>query len=128
MFTEPVTFDTTYNDLYASTKEGIGAFLGNRSIVIHRSDTSRLVCANIVPVTNTDDSGEDGSDSGEYGEGEDTNLPKTSGTTTGSPGASNTTSPTKLPEPAPFTGAAANYGVSAALAMVGVVAGLMAAL
>ncbi|KAI5858075.1 superoxide dismutase, partial [Tricharina praecox] len=45
-----VDYSTSYNDLYASTKEGLGAFLGNRSIVIHRNDANktRLACVNIV--------------------------------------------------------------------------------
>ena len=42
------SFDDKYTELYASTKEGIGAFLGNRSIVIHRGDDkkTRLACTN----------------------------------------------------------------------------------
>ncbi|AOW04846.1 superoxide dismutase [Yarrowia lipolytica] len=40
-------FHTEYTELYASTKDGIGAFLGNVSVVIHAPNTSRLACANI---------------------------------------------------------------------------------
>ena len=37
-----------YYDLYASTKDGIGAFFGNRSIVVHAFNTTRLNCANFT--------------------------------------------------------------------------------
>jgi hypothetical protein len=39
-------FEFTYTDAYASTLEGIGAFFGNRSVVIHYSNATRLTCAN----------------------------------------------------------------------------------
>jgi hypothetical protein len=35
-------------DNYISTKPGIGAFLGNRSIVIHNASGGRIACANIT--------------------------------------------------------------------------------
>lgn len=40
-------FHTKYTELYASTKDGIGAFLGNVSVVIHAPNTTRLACANV---------------------------------------------------------------------------------
>lgn len=40
-------FHDHYTELYASTKEGIGAFLGNVSVVIHAPNSSRLACSNI---------------------------------------------------------------------------------
>lgn len=45
-----VPYSKSYNDLYASTKPGIGAFFGNRSIVIHAGDEAktRIACANFV--------------------------------------------------------------------------------
>jgi hypothetical protein len=36
----------TYNDLYASTKPGLGSFFGNRSIVVHFKNKTRIACAN----------------------------------------------------------------------------------
>jgi hypothetical protein len=39
-------YEITYHDLYASTKEGIGAFFGNRSIVVHYPNKTRISCAN----------------------------------------------------------------------------------
>ena len=33
-------------ELYTSTASGPGAFFGNRSIVIHSANTTRLTCAN----------------------------------------------------------------------------------
>ncbi|KAL9130598.1 MAG: hypothetical protein Q9217_001258 [Psora testacea] len=41
-------FQTSYLDLYSATKQGLGAFLGNRSIVVHTSNATRLTCANFV--------------------------------------------------------------------------------
>jgi len=43
-------FQTTYLDLYTSTQPGVGSFFGNRSIVIHSSNTTRLTCANFTLV------------------------------------------------------------------------------
>ncbi|KAM0336002.1 hypothetical protein ACHAPQ_004619 [Fusarium lateritium] len=50
-------FKMEYVDYYASTKEGIGAFFGNRSFVLHYANKTRLTCANFVsqikpPATN----------------------------------------------------------------------------
>lgn len=50
-------FQAEYVDYYASTKEGIGAFFGNRSFVLHYANKTRLTCANFVsqirpPATN----------------------------------------------------------------------------
>ncbi|KAK4461864.1 superoxide dismutase, partial [Cladorrhinum samala] len=39
------TFEATYTDLYASTQEGLGAFFGNRSIVFHYPNKTRITCA-----------------------------------------------------------------------------------
>lgn len=47
-----VTFTADYTDLYISTKEGLGAFIGNRSVVIHKAGGARLTCANITLVSN----------------------------------------------------------------------------
>jgi len=41
-------FQVSYLDLYASNKMGIGAFLGNVSVNIHSSNTTRLTCANFA--------------------------------------------------------------------------------
>ena len=38
----------SYLDLYVSTQSGLGSFLGNRSINIHTSNTTRLTCANFT--------------------------------------------------------------------------------
>ncbi|KAK3695332.1 superoxide dismutase [Podospora appendiculata] len=42
-------FVVTYTDLYASTLEGIGAFFGNRSLVVHFANKTRITCANFEP-------------------------------------------------------------------------------
>ncbi|KAL2022789.1 hypothetical protein VTK56DRAFT_4605 [Thermocarpiscus australiensis] len=54
--TDQGSFEASYVDLYASTLEGIGAFFGNRSVVIHYPNKTRITCANFEKV-------EDGSDS-----------------------------------------------------------------
>jgi hypothetical protein len=43
-------FQAEYLDLYSSTKEGIGAFFGNRSFVLHYANKTRLTCANFEHV------------------------------------------------------------------------------
>ncbi|KAL2134363.1 hypothetical protein VTI74DRAFT_354 [Chaetomium olivicolor] len=44
------TWETSYVELYASTLEGIGAFFGNRSIVFHYPNKTRITCANFAKV------------------------------------------------------------------------------
>lgn len=48
-------FELTFNDPYASLKEGIGAFFGNRSLVVHFANKTRITCANFELVTGSDD-------------------------------------------------------------------------
>jgi len=43
-------YHTSYVDLYASTLEGIGAFFGNRSIVFHYANKTRVSCASFEKV------------------------------------------------------------------------------
>lgn len=44
------TFTATFTDDFASTRPGLGAFLGNRSIVLHFANTTRITCANFEAV------------------------------------------------------------------------------
>lgn len=46
-------WETSYVDLYASTLEGIGAFFGNRSIVFHFPNKTRITCASFKKVEGT---------------------------------------------------------------------------
>ncbi|KAK4205334.1 superoxide dismutase [Triangularia verruculosa] len=92
---EDGTWETTYTDLYSSTLEGIGAFFGNRSIVFHYPNKTRISCANFEKV-------EDGGVSSSVvtvlptptGNGSYTILPTggVSTSTTGGDGPSTTTS------------------------------------
>jgi len=41
-------FTAHFQDDYASTKDGIGAFFGNRSFVLHYPNKTRLGCANFA--------------------------------------------------------------------------------
>ncbi|EGD91757.1 hypothetical protein H112_00870 [Trichophyton rubrum D6] len=43
-------FHQKFHDLYTSTKSGLGTFFGNRSIVIHAKNSTRLTCANFTLV------------------------------------------------------------------------------
>lgn len=82
-------FDASYIDLYASTKEGIGAFFGNRSIVIHYANKTRLTCANFAKLSGNDTSSSPGNAS--Y-----TPPPQSTGaapTSSGSGGGSSTETP-----------------------------------
>ena len=42
------TFTQTYVDAYITLNLGQGAYIGNRSIVVHTLDTKRYACANIT--------------------------------------------------------------------------------
>lgn len=44
------TFTQTYIDGYATTIEGLGAFFGNRSIVFHFGNATRITCANFAEI------------------------------------------------------------------------------
>lgn len=45
-------FTASYVDPYVSSASGVGSFFGNRSIVIHTSNTTRLTCASFVLSSN----------------------------------------------------------------------------
>lgn len=98
------SFSASYTDPYLSTIPGSEYFFGDKSIVVHATNTTRLTCANFQLV------GGSGSNS-------------TNGTS-GSPGSPGTpTSPTSPPQ---FTGAASK--VMAASGLVGGAVALLAAL
>ena len=46
-----LTCSTSYLDLYTSTAPGSSSFFGNRSVVVHTSNTTRLTCANFTLVS-----------------------------------------------------------------------------
>jgi len=80
-----VPYTKAYNDLYASLKPGIGAFFGNRSIVIHAGDEAktRIACANFVlddPETECDEEDEEEDD--EECSDDEESLPHSSVTST----------------------------------------------
>lgn len=85
---------TSYSDLYLSTRQGPGAFFGNRSVVVHTSNTTRLTCANFVLDTSAG------------------NRTSTNTTTTSSP------------SPSPFTGGAATNLAAGTAVVGVLVAGL----
>lgn len=97
-------FDASYLDLYTSTEEGIGSFFGNRSLVVHSNNATRLNCANFTLVSG-----------GSGGGAAPTPAPSASSP----PGFSGI--PTSISPPVPtFTGAANSLSVaSAGSAMLG---------
>ncbi|KAF2101663.1 hypothetical protein NA57DRAFT_53615 [Rhizodiscina lignyota] len=40
------SYTNSYTDQYTSLKQGTGGYFGNRSITVHKSDTTRIACAN----------------------------------------------------------------------------------
>lgn len=56
----------SYLDLYLSTHEGPASFFGNRSIVFHTSNATRLTCANFT-LTSGDSTGSNGTSPGGNG-------------------------------------------------------------
>jgi len=120
-----VTVSESYNDLYISTKKGIGAFIGNRSLVIHRPDAakSRLACVNLVekPCTTTGlvdvqaTGTVTGTAAGSTGTGS-SGSGKNSSSTVTSPGS---------PSNAPSDNGAGVVGVSSVIAIGGVIAGML---
>ena len=47
------SFQLSYFDLYLSTEPGDDAFIGNRSVVIHSNNKTRLACANFELAANS---------------------------------------------------------------------------
>ncbi len=92
----------SYLDLYLSTHEGPASFFGNRSIVFHTSNATRLTCANFT-LTSGDSTGSNGTSPGPGG----------NGTVNGST------------PPTPFEGGATTAFVSAGAIMAGLVALLL---
>lgn len=81
-------FEATFNDPYASLVEGTGAFFGNRSLVVHFANKTRITCANFQEVTDGGEGGEgeDGCDEGSEGGGASpTGAIPTGGNDTASP-------------------------------------------
>ncbi|MCJ1364634.1 hypothetical protein MMC16_003748 [Acarospora aff. strigata] len=89
-------FQVAYLELFASTQPGLGAFFGNRSIVIHTSNATRLTCAN---------------------------FSLTGGEVSGSP--SGTGSPSSTSTPPPFTGGAVVKSLSFGAVFAGLAALLL---
>jgi len=58
------TFSATYTDLYLSTDPNSSYFFGNRSIVIHSKNATRLTCANFAMGTNGSSSASNATASG----------------------------------------------------------------
>ncbi|KAF2396762.1 Cu,Zn superoxide dismutase-like protein [Trichodelitschia bisporula] len=46
-------FSAAYTDTWVSLVPGLGSFIGDRSIVLHTANKTRLACANFFPTNNT---------------------------------------------------------------------------
>lgn len=116
------TFEDTYVDRYVSLKEGPGSFFGNRSIVLHFANKTRITCANFVLLS--DDEGDDKPD-GEGDNGGEDNGDDDHADHTGTPtdGSDSTPSPE---ETAPVESNPSEGG-AAALASLSLIAALAAA-
>ncbi|GAB1310957.1 Superoxide dismutase [Madurella fahalii] len=104
--TDEDTWEDSYVDLYASTLEGIGSFFGNRSIVFHYPNKTRITCANFERV-------EDGGNGGTS----TTVLPPIGGSNTTAlptPGAPTTSAPASPTTSTPVIGAASGFRVGVA--------------
>ena len=94
-------YQATYHDLYTSTQQGPASFFGNRSIVFHLNNKTRINCANFTLVPGN---GSSSAPTGVY-----------------PPPASSSVYGTGAP-PAQYTGAAAQVMVNAAALLVGLAA------
>ena len=54
------SFQASYTDPYVSLKEGMGAFFGNRSFVVHFANTTRIACGNFSNISNAASNGNNG--------------------------------------------------------------------
>ncbi|KAK0632379.1 hypothetical protein B0T14DRAFT_31381 [Immersiella caudata] len=112
-------FSATFPDLYSSTEEGLGSFFGNRSIVFHYANKTRVSCANFVKVAGDSHGGHGASESpcstatGPHATGH-ANL-----TTTTSRPASGTSTPAPTTTP---SGPALSIGSSLQASAAGVIA------
>jgi hypothetical protein len=48
------SFQSSYTDPFVSLTEGMGAFFGNRSFVIHFANTTRIACGNFTSLSNAE--------------------------------------------------------------------------
>ncbi|KAK2610849.1 hypothetical protein N8I77_004244 [Diaporthe amygdali] len=118
------SIDATYTDNFASLEQGIGAFFGNRSIVVHFGNKTRITCANFTAVEagNTcSGSGSPSSTASSTG-----TAPTSTGgatTTTGSPIGSNATATGSSPSSTTsFVQAAGNANAPALMLVAGAAA------
>ncbi|KAI9782899.1 MAG: hypothetical protein M1839_004373 [Geoglossum umbratile] len=91
-------FEASYTDLYASTKPGSFAFFGNRSIVVHYANKTRIACANFELKSSTNATA--------------------SATAAAAPTTSSTPSSVPKPPPAPPAPGAAAAGAMAPLSLL----------
>jgi hypothetical protein len=114
------TFATSFTDLYSSTLEGLGSFFGNRSIVFHYANKTRVSCASFAKVAGNSSGAGTASESA----CSSTDMAHPTGhgnltTTAGSPKATGNAAPTAA---APTGGPALSMGSSLQASAAGVIA------
>lgn len=117
--------DATYTDNFASLKEGIGAFFGNRSIVVHFGNKTRITCANFerVEAGNTCSGGSSPSSTTSSSTASATGSQPTGGATPSSPVGSNATTTGSSPSATTsFVQAAGNANAPTVMLAVGAAA------
>ncbi|KAI4804957.1 hypothetical protein E4T44_06472 [Aureobasidium sp. EXF-8845] len=116
------TFSATYVDKYVSTIPGDGSFMGNRSIVIHFANKTRIACANFIDYTNGTAGANSTSTGSSSASGSSTaSSSKTSGSATSTSGSKTSSSASSSSSVAASTGAASQIFANSAL--VGLVGG-----
>lgn len=103
-------FTTSFHDRFASTQPGVGAFFGNRSVVVHiASDKTRLNCGNFIVDCGNDETGT-----------QPAPVPTATGTGAPPPGVPSATGtgtyypPSPTASPPPFNNGAQRTGVLSA--------------
>lgn len=114
-------------DKYVSTVAGDGAFMGNRSIVIHFANKTRIACANFMDYTNATaganvSTSTNGSSTASASGSSTRSGSSASGSATGSSGSKTSGSASSSSSAAASTGAASQIFANSAL--VGLVGGI----
>ncbi|KAL5345531.1 Cell surface superoxide dismutase [Cu-Zn] 4 [Pseudogymnoascus australis] len=108
------------SDDFISLVEGTPAFIGNRSIVVHASDKSRIACANFELVKNDDNGGGSAGPTGGNGGGSASPTGGAGGGGSATNGTTGVTRPTVTPTATPTGGAALVSG--SVMGLLGVLA------
>ncbi|KAK1834748.1 superoxide dismutase [Podospora conica] len=119
------TFHSDYIDLYASTLEGLGSFFGNRSIVFHYANKTRVSCANFVKVADGELKLQPTHGSCDGGAAAPSGTAPTSNTTLTGPKPTGSTGSTSPPTVTTAAGASLKAGAAGVVAFAAAIAFLL---